>query len=76
MDDVALWSLCADHAKGEVMSDDWSFPYSDDVEVTGKGTTWTVTGPANGPMDQTFKLSCTYTDVTADGARLKSYSLV
>lgn len=75
MDAVDLWSLCAGHAEDQV-SGDWSFPYSSDVAVTGRKATWTVTGPVNGPADQTFELSCTYTDVTSDSARLKTYNLL
>jgi hypothetical protein len=74
VDAVSLWSLCTEHARGKV-SGDWSFPYSDGVKVTLHGKAWTVSGPVDGPASQTFTLSCTYANVTADGATLKDYNL-
>lgn len=75
MSDVGLWSLCSAHAKGKV-SGSWSFPYSGKVAVKKAGSSFMVTGPVHGPGDQTFQLSCTYADVTADGARLTAYGIV
>lgn len=72
-----LWSLCSEHARGQVVGDDWRFPYSGKVKATEqRGGQVQVTGPIRGPMDQTFTLTCVYRDVTAKGATLVNYTLL